>query len=466
MAELFRARVAPTREKRCGALAAFHGTLAALAREAEAPVPRLRTFVHDHPSDLQAALALLSGVAGLGIVVHGPAGCAAALRGARGPWASTGLDQRDSILGGEARLAQTVRALHAAHAPQAVAVVATPVVAINNDDIETTAVELREELGIPVFAVGCDGFRSRLAGTGTDVALQALLRHLVPLRPRERGGQVLLLASGSSAADVAAAGALLAELGLPWTALPQGLAVDTLEPVASARLAVALDGEDDGYAAALLQEGYGVPAIAPPPPVGRAASSRWLAAVGDATGHGAQARLLATRHEQRLAEAGAPLARFAGARVAVALPAAQAAAFDGLLAELGLRGAGFVLPSVSAGERAAVAALAQAGGERPVIVGEGQGFEETHLLRRLAPDLLVTRGQPAAHALALGIPVLDLQATPITGYDGVEAVARAIGRRLARPALAAFLGAGPAREHYTPGWLGRSPNWYIKQEAR
>ncbi|MBK1714994.1 hypothetical protein CKO43_19720, partial [Rubrivivax gelatinosus] len=294
-----RARVAPVREKRLGAIGAFHGTLAALAREsvAGAPAQRLRSFSHDHASDLQAALALLAGVSGLGIVVHGPAGCATALRGARAAWASSGLDQRDSILGGEARLARSVRALHAAHAPQAIAVVATPVVAINNDDIESTVAELRDELGIPVFAVGCDGFRSKLSGTGRDVALHALLRQLLPPRPRERGNHALLLGGATAAVDLVAAGGLLGELGLASVGFPHALALAELERLATARLSVALDGDDGAYAAALLAEGYGVPSVATPPPIGREATSRWLAAVGEASGRGEQARLLAARHE-------------------------------------------------------------------------------------------------------------------------------------------------------------------------
>ena len=131
----------PTRERRLQAISAWLGKPAALAAEQAAgeTVQRIRTFSQATPDDLLAALDLLAGVAGAGIVVHGPRGCAAALAAAAGPWGVTGLDQRDTIMGSEGAVSRAVLSLHRRHRPGAIFVVATPVVAINSDDARTAA---------------------------------------------------------------------------------------------------------------------------------------------------------------------------------------------------------------------------------------------------------------------------------------------------------------------------------------
>lgn len=464
-----RQRTAPIREKRSGAIAAFCGPIDTLRQEAERAVPaqRVRTFAQDRSSDLQRALDLLRSISGLALVVHGPAGCAAALHGDDGaePWTVTAIDQRDSIMGGDGKLRRALRELHAAHAPKAIAIVATPVVAINNDDIESVAAELRDELGIPIVPVFSDGFRSKVSATGHDVVVHALLKHLVPQRPRNPGPHVNLLSASAGAEDLRGLQQLLGEIGVPSLVFPRGSSLQELERVAAARLSVGLDGDDSDYAGLALQERHGVPFLDLAPPVGCANTTRWLAAVGAATGHSAQAALVASCHAHRLERSVEALAPFTGARVFVNLPGAQAFAFVELLAELGLELAALKLPSLAAADHAALGELATRAPQLPLLVGEGQAFEEVNLLRRVNPDLYIGRGASSAHALRLGIPVLDLQRIPLHGYLGAERVASAIARRLANPALARFLGDGAERD-YTAGWLARSTHWYIKQEVK
>jgi nitrogenase molybdenum-iron protein alpha/beta subunit len=462
-----RLRTAPIREKRSGAIAAYSGSVGALWREAEQGtlVQRVRTYAQDHASDLQCALDLLASVRGLALVVHGPAGCAAALHRSDSPWAVTAIDQRDSILGGDGKLKRALRELHAAHAPQAIAVVATPVVAINNDDVESAAAELRAELGIPIVPVFTDGIRSKISATGYDVVVHALLQHLLPQRPRTQGAHLNLLSAGLSAEDLLGLQQLLAEIGVAALVFPRAGALADLERVATARLSVGLEGSDSDYAGQALQENHGVPFLDLPPPVGNAGTTRWLVAVGSATGHGEQAALVAACHRQRLQRSIEALTPFAGARVVISLPAAQALPFVELLAELGLETAALVVPAVGASEHEALRDLAARAPQLPLQVGEGQAFEEVNLLRRIGADLYVGRGGGSTHALRLGIPVLDLEHIPLHGYTGAERVAAAIVRRLSNPALARFLGAGAERD-YTASWLKRSTSWYVKHEVR
>lgn len=463
-------RTAPVREKRTGVIGAFAGTVDALAREAAAgPLPqRVRTFTQDGPSDLQRALALLRSIDGLGIVVHGPAGCAAALLadGPEAPWATSGLSQRDSIMGGDAKLETAIRALHASRAPRAIAVVTTPVVAINNDDVLSVTWTLRDALGIPVFPVFADGFRSKVAATGHDVAVHAVAANLLPHRQGAAGADaVTLLAVSEGVEDLAGLTALLAEAGIESTAFPRSAQVAALGRVASSRLSVAIDPDEAEYAGETLRRLRGVPYLAPPPPVGFAGTTRWLSAIAQATGRSADAATVAARNGRRAGDARERLARHAGAGIFVSLPAPLAFGVAELAAEMGLAVAGLSVPSVGAHHAERLARLAAADPALPILVGEGQVFEEVNLLRSLRPALHVASGAAAIHALRLGIPALDLQRVPFLGYDGAERFAAAVTRRLEHPGFASFL-AGEPDGTYLPAWLAKSAHWFIKQEVR
>jgi nitrogenase molybdenum-iron protein alpha/beta subunit len=462
-------RNAPTREKRTGVIAAFAGTAEALTRELSAgPVAqRVRTFTQDAPSDLLRALALLRSIEGLGIVIHGPAGCAASLhaQGGGAPWVVTGLDQRDSIMGGDEKLQDAIRGLYATRAPRAIAVVTTPVVAINNDDVLAASFELRDELGIPVFAVFADGFRSKVAATGHDVAVHALVSHLLPQRHGSAGDHVTLLSVAEGAEDRAALAGLLAEAGIESSPFPLGARLGELARVSSSRLSVSVDPDEAEYVGEALRRVRGVPLLAPPPPIGFSGTTRWLAAIAEETGRSDQARVVAARHERALAGARERLSRHAGARVFVNLPASLAFGLADLLGELGLLLAGAVLTSVGARHVARLGEVAATQPALPLLVGEGQSFEEVNLLRTVKPDLYVGSGGAAVHALRLGIPVLDLQAVPFLGYAGAERFASAVARRIDHPAFARFL-AEPGDATYLPAWLSKSAHWFIKHEVK
>jgi nitrogenase molybdenum-cofactor synthesis protein NifE len=299
-------RSAPSREKRTGSIAAYSGTVAALWSESsEAGLSqRVRTFAQDQPSDLQRAFSLLRTIRGLGLVVHGPAGCAATLQAGEGsgvPWVVSGINERDSIMGGDRRLRAAILALAAAHRLSAIAVVTSPVVAINNDDIDSVRLELADELGIPVIPVLTDGFRTKVAASGYDAAVHALFKHLpAPAQPASED-RVNLLAIAESAEDVAHLRSLLAEAGVSATALPRYGHIDEIGRAGQARLSVSLDPDESSYAGEALRSLYGVDYLELPVPIGVAATGNWLKAVGGAMARGNQADAVDRLHRERLA---------------------------------------------------------------------------------------------------------------------------------------------------------------------
>jgi nitrogenase molybdenum-iron protein alpha/beta subunit len=404
------------------------------------------------------------------IVVHGPAGCAASLRGAgvAGRWLVTSINERESILGADTKLTAAIVQAHRTWSPAAIFVVATPVVAINNDDIETAVIDAREELGIPVVPVYTDGFRSKVSATGHDVGVHALIKHVLPSQPRPRGDHINLIAVAESRRNVDGLRGLLAELGLHAQVFPRFARIADAQRVIEARLSVAIDARTASYAGDLLEQLYEIPFLRLPPPVGILATSRWLDAIADATGHETQCPDLIARHTERVAELLQPAATLRGTPLFINLPAGSAFAFARLAHELELTLAGCKFSEIGHGDAEALAALLADHGDIPVLVGDGQVFEEANLLGKLRPALYVGNGNRAVHALRLGIPVFDLAREPTLGYAGVASILKGLARKLGNPALARFLAGADGRgadDAYTASWLGKSTHWYVKHES-
>lgn len=466
-----RQRTAPQREKRQGTLSAWYGSISSLLREADDTglVQRIRTFAQETPSDLILALELLSTLQGVAIVVHGPAGCSAGLHQSKNPdlhWAVTNINERDSILGGDAKLRATIRQVHADHAPGAIIIVSTPVVIINNDDIDSVVEELRDELGIPLIPVFTDGFRSKIAATGYDVVSHALLKELLS-RPIEEttGPHINLLSVQESGGNIATLQALLAELGISSQPFPRFFDLQDASRITHARLAVTLDGGDADYAGVVLQEQLAQPYLNPPAPVGIAATTQWLTAIADSLGLKESAQTVIRHHLRQLDGALQSAAHLRGRKVFIHLGAGQAISFWYLARELGLEVVGIKVPFLDSDQVPALQEIARSHETLPLLVGHGQAFEEIALLKSARPDLYISHGVDALPAARLGIATLPLDQVNFLGFAGVANLLEQIDRRLSHGHFQRFLAEGD-NEPYSHGWLKKSAYWYIKHEVK
>ena len=452
-----RPRLEP-RETRADATQAFLGRAADLAAEFAqgAPPRRIRTFSEAAPDDLRTALAVLSEIPDLGLVVHGPRGCAVRAPGAA-PLAVTDLDQRDTVLGSGEVLSDTVRALDAAYSVAAIAVLGSPVVAINSDDIRATVAALSLELDKPVVWVRTEGFRSAVPATGGDAAADALLQ-LVDAgdSPREPG--LLNLLTSTRSPELAALARQIEALGWRVNIVPAGARVAEIAQAGRAEASLVLAPDLLDLFAAGLEARFGVTRLDVALPLGAQATVavlRRVAALGGAVAPPASPRPLS----EPLSE---PLA---GRRIALALPTAWGLATAELIGDLGGVVVALSVPHLDRSHAAALGSLAERWPDLQIHVGEGQGFEIAGFLRRSAPDLLLGAADAVGVALRHGLPAAVLDPARLIGADAAEALTGAVETALARTALARTA-AQNARPGYTPGWLKRSPDWHIKQEVR
>jgi nitrogenase molybdenum-iron protein alpha chain len=101
-----------------------------------------------------------------------------------GRYFSTNIEERDTIFGAAQKLEETIRTVYGRVHPNAIFVTTSCASGIIGDDVEGVADSMTEELGIPVVACYCEGFKSKIWTTGFDSAYHAIVRKIV--KPPEK----------------------------------------------------------------------------------------------------------------------------------------------------------------------------------------------------------------------------------------------------------------------------------------
>lgn len=466
-----RSKAPRSREKRLDTLGAWLGPVSVASQEfaAEEVFQRIRTFAQSSQDDLLYALRILTGIKDSVTIIHGPRGCAAAglyhiATGSNTRWVVTNLDERDTIMGADRKLRKAVNTLYNRYHPKVAFIVANPVVAINNDDIQSVVEELQEELDLLIVPIYVTGFSSQNAVSGYDTALHALLKYLSGNNPAANKSSVVnLLSVAEHPLDRKEAQDLLEELGVELNVLPDNSSVDSFKSAPAARASIPLCPDAPEYLGSILQEKYGVPFINAPRPVGIEGTGRWLKAIGSALDIFGAAEEL---HNRKAAETTQLLGDFslAGTKVYISLASASAFSLIPFIEELGGEIAGVTVTHL---DRLHVRYLNELSERNPALqihVADGQEFEVISILRRLSPDLYIGDSTHISQVARLGIPTVSLESIGIVGYSGVLRLARRIRNALANRTFGTSLTS--IKPPYRESWYNRSDNWHIKQEVK
>lgn len=466
-----RSKAPRSREKRLDTLGAWLGPVSVAAEEfaAREVFQRIRTFAQSSQDDLLYALRILTGIKESVTIIHGPRGCAAAglyhiATGSNTRWIVTNLDERDTIMGADRKLRKAVTVLHQRYHPKVIFIVGNPVVAINNDDIQSVVEELQEELELLIVPIYVTGFSSQNAVSGYDTALHALLKYLSGNNHHaEKSAAVNLLSVAEHPLDRKEAVDLLAGLGIELNVLPDNSTVDAFRSAPAARASIPICPDAPEYLGNILQEKYGVPFIDAPRPVGIEGTGRWLKSIGTALDIQEAAGEL---HKRKAEETGRLLGDFSlrGTRVYISLSSANAFSLVTLVEELGGTVAGVTVTHLDRLHVRHLNELADRNPSLQIHVSDGQEFEEISILRKLSPDLYLGDSAHISQAARLGIPTVSLETLGIVGYSGVLRLAGRIKAAVANRSFGASLtGTIPP---YRNSWYSRSNNWHIKQEVK
>lgn len=459
-----------TREKRIFSLSHFNGTAEQLAGEIQGDIKqRQRTFMQINRDEVIKAVQVLSSIQDVAVIVHGVAGCSASglgfsLSGNGGVY-STNLEERDTILGSDEKLRDAVTKAYREKHPSAIFIVSTPVVAINNDDINSVILELEDELNLPIISVYTDGFKTKTAETGSDIVLHGLLKYLVQTSENDELGEdyaaektsaplVNVVSVTESKADVEVVSKLLQDIGIQANVLPRFASVKDIKAAKNAAATVVLNTDEGLYFAQELETSFSVPFIRTASPIGDHSTESFVLAVARALGLEEKANEILQKEraafEKRTVEK--PLS---GKTVFLEAFAGHLTEYSQIVTSLGGTVEAVALPSVDTENRAVIQRLAKQHPLLPIIVGNGQQFEKANELSKKHFDYYVSENGQVAFASEYGTIPISLKGLKHYGYSGAAEIASAFTNAVSYQ----------FEQVYTQSWLKRSGSWFVKQEV-
>jgi nitrogenase molybdenum-iron protein alpha chain len=466
-----------SREKRTNAINAYYGFNDTLKDDLSVSEirQRIRTFSQSNRDEITEALNLLSTIKDAVVIIHGAIGCSAALigyqqeHGEYNSWYSTDLNERDTIMGGDEKLRKTVERAYHRHKPKAIFVVGTPVVAINNDDINSVILELEEELNVRIISIYVDGFKSKAWINGYDIVLHGLAKYIVknPTKDIDKKDTdtkedfINLISVSENQKSILEIKRLLNQLNLNVNVIPRFSSIKDIEKAGLARASIALDYDEADVLLEGLKEKAGVPYIKVSAPIGISATTHWLTELGKLLSIEDKVEVIVQEEEKRLEKYiySHPLK---GARVYVDLNTQKAIAFVELIHELGGELAGITLSHVDDLNKVELNKIEKGVNVR---IGDGQPFEIANILSKNKVDYYIGDSGKVGWLALIKVLPISVENKIVYGYEGVVQFIQAIKRAKRSSKFNEYI-ADNAWNPYKESWLGKSTNWYIKQEVK
>ncbi len=177
---------------------------------------------------------------------------------------STDMQEEQIIFGGEKKLRQAIQEAYDIFHPKAIAVFATCPVGLIGDDIHAVCREMKEKLGINVFAFSCEGYKGVSQSAGHHIANNGLFTHVVGLDDSINGGKfrINLLGEYNIGGDAFEIERLFEECGLTLVATFSGNStIDQFANSHTADLNLIMCHRSINYVAEMMETKFGIPWI-------------------------------------------------------------------------------------------------------------------------------------------------------------------------------------------------------------
>ena len=286
-----------TRENRIGSITGYIGTLRNLAKQSECGTLKgcSRCFSQSSTCLSSCALAQLSAIRDVAIIHHGPAGCSVASAGAyyldkvmakkRGVtnhtvYVGTDMNEKDTIFGSADALRRIILEVNKRYSPKAIFVASSCATGIIGEDIDSVVDDVRDEIDVPIAAVHCEGFKSRIWATGFDISDHAVLSAIVQ-PPKQKRNTINFKNFYESARPEIIE--IFKNFDLEPIFLYCNSTVEELSHISESLATTCICGTLGNYLGNGLEEKYGVPYIRSINPLGIAGFETWLREIGRVT---------------------------------------------------------------------------------------------------------------------------------------------------------------------------------------
>lgn len=286
-----------TRENRIGSITGYIGTLSDLAEQSGCGTLKgcSRCFSQSSTCLSSCALGQLSAIRDVAIIHHGPAGCSVASAGAyyldkvmakkRGVtnntvYVGTDMNEKDTIFGSADALRRIIVEVNKRYSPKAIFVTSSCATGIIGEDIDSVIDDVRDEIEVPIAAVHCEGFKSRIWATGFDISDHAVLSSIVQ-PPKQKRNTINFKNFFESARPEIIE--IFKNFDLEPIFLYCNSTVEELGHISESLATTCICGTLGNYLGNGLEEKYGVPYIRTINPLGIAGFETWLREIGRVT---------------------------------------------------------------------------------------------------------------------------------------------------------------------------------------
>lgn len=474
------------REVRLGSLTGFNGTAKELVSAcggcAGKQKDKSRSFSQCLGCGTAQAACTLTLIQDAAVISHGPVGCSsclhefaftyrvnAHLRQIEHPTQrkifSTNLEEKDTIYGGAKKLEAAIREVYERVKPKAIFIITTCASGIIGDDVESVANAAEAELGIPVAATFCEGFRSKIWTSGFDAGYHAIARKIIK-QPRQKRNIINVINFWGS--DIFKE--WFNEFGYEPNYITPFSTVDSLTYSSEAALTIQACATLGSYLGAALEQAYGVPEIRNSPPYGIAQIDRWFRELGQILGKEKEVEeFLKRKKEEYLPKIEALREKLKGKTAYVTAGASHGHSLLALLYELGMKPQGAAIfhhdPVYDNDSRDADTlshTVSDYGDVPNYNVCNKQEFELVNVLNRIRPDILLARhGGMTLWGAKLGVPSLLIGDEHFgMGYEGLVQYGERILETIENDEFVKNLEKHSVNP-YTKWWLEQEPYTFL-----
>jgi Nitrogenase molybdenum-iron protein, alpha and beta chains len=286
-----------TRENRIGSITGYIGSLSDLANQSECGTLKgcSRCFSQSSTCLSQCALGQLSAIRDVAVIHHGPSGCSVASAGAyyldkvmakkrsitnNTVYVGTDMNEEDTIFGSSDSLGKIIKEVNKRYKPKAIFVTSSCATGIIGEDIDSVVDDIKVELDVPIVAVHCEGFKSRIWATGFDISDHAVLSSIVKPPKIKRNTVNFKNFYESARPEIIE---MFKNFDLEPIFLYCNSTVEELEHISESLATTCICGTLGNYLGNGLEEKYGVPYIRTINPLGIAGFETWLREIGKVT---------------------------------------------------------------------------------------------------------------------------------------------------------------------------------------
>ncbi|WP_031556307.1 nitrogenase component 1 [Lachnospira multipara] len=288
-----------TRENRIGSITGYVGTLKDLASQSECGTLKgcSRCFSQSSTCLSSCGLSQLAAIRDVAVIHHGPAGCSVASASSyymsrvmakkRGVTSSTvyvgtDMNENDTIFGSTKTLREVIIEVNKRYSPKAIFVSSSCATGIIGEDIDSVVEDVRKEVGVPIVAVHCEGFKSRIWATGFDISDHAILQEIVqPPREGVKTNKINFKNFFESARPEIIE--MFKEFDLEPVFLYCNSTIEELSHLSESLATTCICGTLGNYIGNALEEKYGVPYVRSINQCGIKGFESWLREIGRVT---------------------------------------------------------------------------------------------------------------------------------------------------------------------------------------